>query len=1704
MSLTLNAARAGTRGAALFAFCALMGVPALASSQQLNVVLSCPGDANPPANPQNPQTLTLDAGRAAVTNCRVFYANNSGAALSNVSFDLNFGQSATYALEPAAQAATGDPMLRFFCPAATHRTWTPPVVRDVAPNAPGFPVGTFAGADICDPAHGASSYVWTLPTIPAGATGELRINEIYTGNFPEARTTQWRLNVTSPSGPLGVPTQIVNVNLRGPTTNAAQISGNGAPLHTRGSINGHVTVNRPPNGAATGARVTLYLPYEDRTSGAPVLVADQNYSASNPNHRLLYDPADIEASLSISTNFSGLLNYLAPGDSAGPLTGDNANQILRKVPNSNRVEVLIGLVGDRPGSLVVPSTEASQTVMWAARLSPAFIGTFPVGTTLPMGRACATTVLPASSTCVDITAPVIDPATIAADQNSPTSAWNITSFSGQSEAGADLPGGTTSAFTDLNISAPSLRRLAMEASPRLEFISQLPGDSVRRSTFIGASVTLGGGALTPSVDPRAAVNRLGLFAPKLYVSTAATPYGAEANLLARVVPGQSMEAGWRECTSADYTCSTTAAQAAGANVPDITEARIILDNVPRYFVRFGSFRFAPRLGLAFRINDDARASINGLAATRNNMTNASLGLKALLRLAPIISGAPLNLAIGSTINWEVDARSRLAAGVDLLLSNGGLASSPRVATTEQVGGFSCAFINQGADNIFGPLDFEMQVPVGFEVGPTIGGLETRATWGTKDFGGGAGTVRGTVPAANVVETFDAATRTYRWRVTPGAPMQRIWGASPDLTFPSAALFRVQVHGTIVAGAPRVLSSTCRVSAASVVGSDGTSGPFSSGPLTATYNVTSVAPALQLLGGATPSMINGFELFTQDILVDNPAYQNNGMRLTNGATASARDSALFVRVPRDNDWPEVVEGGVARATFHRATPTNASAVWVHTGDAPLRGDATALTAGNGWRRCALAPAVCDAAALAAIATTAAQVRWVAFQLDEVLVTDAEPRGVSPRQGRTRSDVPYAVRLELRDAGSGQSARIRTLAEVGSTDSTVANIAAGALDVTVNAACNTSDPTVGPGRPELCDGKDNDCDGSTDEDFTTLGSMCSVGVGACVNVGMTICAVNLMGTTCSATPRAPSTELCGDGIDNDCDSQIDEGFDVGAVCTAGQGACLASGTRVCAANRLSTVCGAVPGQPMAESCNSLDDDCNGVIDNGFNLGGACTRTFEGCSVAGALACAANGGTTCNLNPATAPDADGDGVPDSCDCAPNNAARFSLQMGLASSCDFDGDGFCSGAIGALNVALCPAPVDCDDQLAAVNPGAAERCNSVDDDCDNSVDETFTTLGDACSAGVGACQNTGALVCNAAGDGVTCSAVAGDPGAMELCDGSDNNCNGQVDETFVDKGMACELDFNGCKVAGALACSMDGSATVCASTAPDADADGVPDSCDCAPEDSALFTMEPGVAGSCDADGDGACRVGIVNPNAALCLIVEDCDDADALVFPGAMELCDAKDNDCDMATDEEFPTLGEVCMADACALPGMIVCAMDGMSVMCSTAEADPSKVEVCNNLDDDCDGMIDEGFDVGAACEVGVGECAAAGALACAMDGTAVCMGQPELPGPEVCDGRDNDCDGVIDDLADGMMCPDDDGDGVPDWDDNCPGIRNPDQLDTDGDGVGDACEMEPAPDELEYDAQGFGVTQCATGAPAAPAGALLWLLAAGALRRRRRA
>jgi uncharacterized repeat protein (TIGR01451 family) len=120
--------------------------------------------------------------------------------------------------------------------------------------------------------------------------------------------------------------------------------------------------------------------------------------------------------------------------------------------------------------------------------------------------------------------------------------------------------------------------------------------------------------------------------------------------------------------------------------------------------------------------------------------------------------------------------------------------------------------------------------------------------------------------------------------------------------------------------------------------------------------------------------------------------------------------------------------------------------------------------------------------------------------------------------------------------------------------------------------------------------------------------------------------------------------------------------------------------------------------------------------------------------------------------------------------------------------------------------------------------------------------------------------------------------------------------------------------------------------------------------------------------------------------------------------------------------------------------------------------PSGAEICDGKDNDCNGTVDDGFGTGAACSAGQGACFSAGVVACNAMGTSACNAVAGMPSAESCnDLVDNDCDGVVNN-----GCLDTDGDGLPDVYEISIGT-NPNDADSDDDGVIDGQEINPAED-----------------------------------------
>jgi hypothetical protein len=220
------------------------------------------------------------------------------------------------------------------------------------------------------------------------------------------------------------------------------------------------------------------------------------------------------------------------------------------------------------------------------------------------------------------------------------------------------------------------------------------------------------------------------------------------------------------------------------------------------------------------------------------------------------------------------------------------------------------------------------------------------------------------------------------------------------------------------------------------------------------------------------------------------------------------------------------------------------------------------------------------------------------------------------------------------------------------------------------------TCTAGSPDIddssCNGIDDDCDGATDEDFAITVTSC--GVGACEgNTGQLECQNGTEVDTCDAMAGAADDTECN-GIDDDCDGSTDEDFAITAT-SCGIGACEGNtGQLECQNGTEVDTCDAMAGAVADDTeCNGIDDDCDGATDEDYVV----TATSCGtgiCATTGLSEC--RDGTemnTCNTETSQIEGPFGDpscsdGIDNDCDQQTDH-----LDAECASTClDYDGDGF------------------------------------------------------------------------------------------------------------------------------------------------------------------------------------------------------------------------------------------------------------------------------------------------------------------------------------------------------------------------------------------------------------------------------------------------
>jgi hypothetical protein len=337
----------------------------------------------------------------------------------------------------------------------------------------------------------------------------------------------------------------------------------------------------------------------------------------------------------------------------------------------------------------------------------------------------------------------------------------------------------------------------------------------------------------------------------------------------------------------------------------------------------------------------------------------------------------------------------------------------------------------------------------------------------------------------------------------------------------------------------------------------------------------------------------------------------------------------------------------------------------------------------------------------------------------------------------------------------------------------------------------------------------------------------------------------------------------------------------------------------------------------------------------------------------------------------------VDDDCDGAIDDGAIDAT----VSYVDLDGDGFGDDA---TTVTRCTTPIghvdvggDCDDRDDAVHPDAAEICNDADDDCDELVDSLDPGLtdgqtwyadadhdhyGDPTTPTYSCTHPEGTIEehadCNDADPAVH-------PLTEEVCDGIDNDCDGLTDDEDPDPLIGTTVFYIDADGDGF---GVDGPKTIRACVLPKGWSDNTDDCDDADAAVGAPFDTYR------DGDGDGygsavvltACTI---PPDRVL--VSGDCDDRHEEVFPGATEVCNDIDDNCDGAVDEADPLVvyaswygdgdadgfgDDTDVVVGCDAPSGYV----GVGGDCDDDDADvfPGAVEYCDSKDNDCNGADDD--------------------------------------------------------------------------------------------------------------------------------------------------
>jgi len=624
---------------------------------------------------------------------------------------------------------------------------------------------------------------------------------------------------------------------------------------------------------------------------------------------------------------------------------------------------------------------------------------------------------------------------------------------------------------------------------------------------------------------------------------------------------------------------------------------------------------------------------------------------------------------------------------------------------------------------------------------------------------------------------------------------------------------------------------------------------------------------------------------------------------------------------------------------------------------------------------------------------------------------------------------------------------------------------------NEDCDDDDASINPDANEICNELDDDCDDSIDEDaidalrwyadtdedgygdITDAVISCEMPDGytadrsdcddtdASLNQddrdgdGFSTCDDDCNDSPLGGAVSNPDADEICDDLDNDCDSDIDEGATDAHTVYAdtdedGDGD---------AGNTLEA-CEAPDGyvensddcDDTDDSLNTHDDDSDGVSTCEDDCDDATDTTFPGAD------------ETCNE------------VDDDCDLTVDEDADDATFW----YADADEDGYGDPEVVEES---CESPdgyttnsSDCDDSAQEVSPDATEVCDGIDNNCNTVIDEdsaadasTWYLDGDEDGYGltdssVPACDQPEGYSANS-GD-CDDADTAYNPGAAEddCADPNDYNCDGSV--TFADED---EDGWAACEECDDFSVDVNPDATeIC---------DDIDNNCD-GTVDEPTAVDAPTWYADVDVDGYGDVdntTVACERPSGYLSDST-DCDDGESTTFPGAVEVCDEVDQDCDITVDEDASD-ASTWYADAdsddfgdpnvsqesCVQPDGYTA--DATDCDDGVTAINPDATEVCDDVDNNCDTVIDED--------------SAADAGTWYYDGDADEFGNPDV--------SDVACDAPSGYIADGSDCDDDDADTYPGADETC------DEEDDDCDEIIDEASVDAVSLAIDADADGLG-------------------------------